>query len=207
MATARIYLYPIWIRLWHSLNALSFLLLIATGISLHFADTENPVIRFNIAVGIHNVTAIICTIGYAFFLLGNRISGNARYYRGWSKEIRHDIWKQLRFYAVGIFKKEKHPYPINEERKFNPLQKLSYVFVMFVGMPLLVISGIGLMFPELIALDLFGLSGLALTDYVHHIVGFVLSIFLVIHLYTCTLGNKPGTLFKSMVTGYHENHE
>ena len=37
MATKRIYLYPIWIRLWHALNALMFLVLIITGISLHYA--------------------------------------------------------------------------------------------------------------------------------------------------------------------------
>jgi thiosulfate reductase cytochrome b subunit len=29
---------------------------------------------------------------------------------------------------------------------------------------------------------------------------------MLIHIYTCTLGDKPTTLFKSMINGYHEEH-
>jgi thiosulfate reductase cytochrome b subunit len=118
-----------------------------------------------------------------------------------------DLMKQFRFYAGGIFKGEPHPFPVTEEQKFNPLQRFSYVLAMYVGMPLLIISGFGLLFPEIVIFQVFGISGLALTDLLHIIMGFVLSIFLVIHLYTCTLGDKPGTLFKSMITGYHEEEE
>ncbi len=78
---------------------------------------------------------------------------------------------------------------------------------MYFGMPILIISGIALMFPEKISNTIFNISGLLFYDVLHIIVGFILSIFLVIHLYTCTLGDKPGTLFKSMVNGYHEEHE
>ena len=93
------------------------------------------------------------------------------------------------------------------EQKFNPLQKPSYVLAMYFCVPLLILSGLGLMFPEMIAYDIFKISGLLFYDVLHIVVGFVLSIFLVIHLYTCTLGDKPGTLFKSMINGYHEEHE
>jgi thiosulfate reductase cytochrome b subunit len=78
---------------------------------------------------------------------------------------------------------------------------------MYVGMPLLIISGIGLLFPEIIAYTVFGVSGLVLTDLLHIIMGFVFTLFLLIHLYTCTLGEKPGTLFKGIADGYHEVHE
>ena len=63
------------------------------------------------------------------------------------------------------------------------------------------------MMPDLIAYNVFNVSGLIFYDVLHIVVGFVLSIFLLIHLYTCTLGDKPATLFKSMVNGYHEEHE
>jgi thiosulfate reductase cytochrome b subunit len=78
---------------------------------------------------------------------------------------------------------------------------------MYFGMPLLIFSGIALMIPDLIAYNVFNVSGLIFYDVLHIVVGFVLSIFLLIHLYTCTLGDKPGTLFKSMVNGYHEEHK
>jgi thiosulfate reductase cytochrome b subunit len=37
--------------------------------------------------------------------------------------------------------------------------------------------------------------------------GFLLSVFMVIHIYTCTLGTKPWSLFKGIITGYHESDE
>jgi len=207
MSTVKIYLYPVWIRLWHALNALMFLLLIFTGISLHFSSVDNALIRFDVAVGIHNVCAIIVTINYGVFVLGNLVTRNGKFYRKWRKNLVVNLWTQFRFYAVGIFNKEKHPFPITEKQKFNPLQKFAYVIVMYFGMPLLILSGLALFFPELMGANVFGISGLVFYDSLHIIVGFVLSLFLLIHIYTCTLGDKPGTLFKSMINGYHEEHE
>ena len=207
MANKKIYLYPVWIRLWHVINAVMFLFLILTGISLHYATAGNGFIPFATSVVIHNVCAIVLTINYGVFVLGNMFTGNGMYYRKWRKNLWPKLWKQFLFYAVGIFKDEPHPFPITKKQKFNPLQKVSYVFAMYFGMPLLIISGIALMFPEKISNTIFKISGLLFYDVLHVIVGFVLSIFLVIHLYTCTLGDKPGTLFKSMINGYHEEHE
>ena len=205
----RIYLYPVWVRLWHIINALMFLILIVTGISLQFAGQadENPLIRFDQAIAWHNVAAVILTISYVYFVLGNIVSGNKKHYRIKKENFMQDMITQLKFYAFGIFKKEKHPFPITEDSKFNPLQKFSYVLAMYLGMPLLIISGIGLLFPELLLKDFFGLSGLVIADILHISIGFILSVFLAIHIYTCTLGDKPGTLFKSMINGYHEEHD
>jgi thiosulfate reductase cytochrome b subunit len=206
MATKRLYLYPIWIRLWHVTNALLFILLIITGFSLHYASIENSFIPFNISVVIHNVCAIILTVNYGIFIIGNIITNNGMFYSKWRKNLWPKLWKQFQFYAFGIFKGDPHPFPITKKQKFNPLQKVSYVFAMYLGMPLLIISGVGLMFPERIGQSIFNINALVFYDVLHLVVAFVLSIFLVIHLYTCTLGDKPGTLFKSMVNGYHEEH-
>lgn len=206
MAAKRLYLYPIWIRTWHAINALTFILLTVTGISLHYASAEGSLIPFQLSITIHNFCAIILTINYGVFVIGNMISGNGMFYRKWRKNLWPKLWKQFMFYAVGIFKGEPHPFPITKKQKFNPLQKVSYVFAMYFGMPLLIISGIGLMFPEKISATIFNISGLLFYDVLHIVVGFTLSMFLLIHLYTCTLGDKPGTLFKSMINGYHEEH-
>jgi thiosulfate reductase cytochrome b subunit len=206
MATKRLYLYPIWIRLWHVTNALLFILLLITGFSLHYASIENSFIPFNVSVSIHNICAIILIINYGIFVTGNIVTNNGMFYAKWRKNLWPKLWKQFHFYAIGIFKGDPHPFPITKKQKFNPLQKVSYVFAMYLGMPLLIISGIGLMFPEKISTTIFNISSLLFYDVLHLVVAFVLSIFLVIHLYTCTLGDKPGTLFKSMVNGYHEEH-
>ncbi len=207
MTNHKIYLYPVWIRIWHLINALMFLLLIFTGICLHFCGTGQTLIPFNIGVGIHNTAAIIITFNYGVFVIGNMITRNGKFYRKWRKNLVTNLWKQFVFYAVGIFRNEKHPFPITEKQKFNPLQKFAYVIAMYFGMPLLILSGLALMFPGLTGYSVFNISSLVFYDVLHIIVGFVLSLFLLVHLYTCTLGDKPGTLFKSMVTGYHEEHE
>ena len=207
MATVKIYLYPVWIRIWHVINALMFLLLIFTGLSLHFSSADFNLLNFQASVGIHNACALIITFNYGVFVRGNLVTKNGKFYRKWRKNLIPKLWKQFVFYAVGIFKKEPHPFPITEKQKFNPLQKVAYVFAMYLGMPLLILSGIALMVPDMIAYKVFNVSGLIFYDVLHIIVGFVLSVFLLIHLYTCTLGDKPGTLFKSMVNGYHEEHE
>jgi thiosulfate reductase cytochrome b subunit len=206
MANNKLYLYPVWIRLWHVINALMFLILIITGISLHYAQTGDGLISFKLSVRLHNISAIILTFNYGVFVLGNMFTGNGVYYRKWRKNLWPKLWKQAYFYAIGIFKGDPHPFPVTKKQKFNPLQKISYVVAMYFGMPLLIISGLLLMFPERISTNIFGISGLLFYDTLHIVVGFILSVFLVIHIYTCTLGDKPGTLFKSMINGYHEEH-
>jgi len=201
------YLYPKWIRAWHIVNAVMFLILIVTGLSMQYTDKENLsyVVGFAIAVKWHNFAAIVLTVNYIIFVTMNLLTKNGRYYRIGKKNFLSDLGKQLKYYSWGMFKGEKHPFPVTEERKFNPLQKLSYVLAMYLAVPLLIISGIGLLFPEITIKGLFGVSGLILTDILHITMGFFLSVFMVIHIYTCTLGAKPTSLFWGMITGYHRS--
>lgn len=199
------YLYPKWVRVWHVLNAVLFLILIVTGLSMQYTDKENAsyVVGFALAVKWHNFAAIVLIVNYILFVIGNLVTKNGVYYRTGKKNFLSDLGKQLKYYSWGMFKGEKHPFPVTEVSKFNPLQKLSYVLAMYVAVPVLIISGIGLLFPEITLTMLFGVSGLILTDILHITMGFFLSIFMVIHIYTCTLGVKPTSLFWGMISGYH----
>jgi thiosulfate reductase cytochrome b subunit len=199
------YLYPKWIRAWHLLNAVMFLILIITGISMQYTDKENAayVVGFAKAVKWHNFAAIVLVLNYIFFVTGNLLTQNGRYYRLGEKGFFSNLKKQLQYYSWGMFKGEKHPFPVTEKSKFNPLQKFSYVLVMYVAFPLLIISGIGLLIPEITITTFLGISGLIYTDILHITIGFCLSIFMVVHIYTCTLGAKPTSLFWGMISGYH----
>jgi thiosulfate reductase cytochrome b subunit len=202
------YLYPKWLRIWHLINAILFIILIVTGISMQYTDTGyDLVVGFARAVKWHNIAAIILTINYIFFVLGNIFTKNGSYYKIEKENFSKNLMLQLRYYAYGMFKGEKHPFHVTEDEKFNPLQKISYVLAMYVGLPLLIISGIGLLFPEITIRSFIGRSGLIYTDLLHIIMGFFLSIFMVIHIYTCTLGSKPGSLFWGMISGYHKSEE
>ena len=203
------YLYPKWIRAWHITNALMFLILIVTGISMQYTDKENGIymVGFAMAVKWHNYAAFVLTASYVAFILGNILTANGKYYRIKRDTFLSDLMKQGRYYAIGIFKGEKHPFPVTMESKFNPLQKFSYVLAMYLGMPLLIISGFVLLFPEVAIDKVFGMSGLVLNDVLHIATGFLLSIFMIIHIYTCTLGAKPTSLFWGMISGYHRSED
>ena len=201
------YLYPKWIRAWHVINAVMFIILIVTGLSMQYTDKENAsyVMGFAKAVKWHNFAALVLVINYIIFVTGNLLTKNGQYYKIGKKNFLADLGKQLKYYSLGMFKGEKHPFPVTEARKFNPLQKLTYVLSMYIAVPLLIISGIGLLFPEITITVFFGVSGLILTDILHITMGFFLSIFMVIHIYTCTLGAKPTSLFWGMISGYHRS--
>jgi thiosulfate reductase cytochrome b subunit len=203
------YLYPKWIRAWHIINALLFLMLIVTGISMQYTGKESAtyMIGFARAVKVHNYSAFVLTFNYVVFILGNAFFGNGKYYRIKMKTFISDLIIQMKYYAFGMFRSEKHPFPVTLESKFNPLQKFSYVLAMYIGMPLLILSGIVLFFPEIAFTNVLGMSGLVINDVLHITMGFFLSIFMIIHIYTCTLGAKPTSLFKGMITGYHESDE
>jgi thiosulfate reductase cytochrome b subunit len=137
--------------------------------------------------------------------VSNAFSQNRRFYsidyRGWFGRL----WKQFRYYSYGIFKREDPPFPLTAERKFNPLQKIAYGLVLFFLLPVVTLSGWALIFPEIVIVDqMFGTSGLHLTDLTHIISGYILSIFMVIHTYMCFLAPPPGSSFRAMLSGWHE---
>jgi len=203
----KIYLYPVWVRIWHTINAILIILLIISGLCLQYASESYTIISFNDAVKIHNISGIILVVNYIFFLVWNRFTSNGQYYQFALKGLWVRVTKQLRYYSIGIFKKEEPPFPININRKFNPLQKLSYVFVMYIIIPIIIITGIMLFFPDLLLADVLGITGvLHLTDLMHIVMGFFCSIFMLVHVYFCTIGKTPGSNFKSMINGWHEAH-
>jgi len=199
----QVYLYPVWVRLWHLLNALLFLGLIFTGLCLQYSSVDYTIIPFKYAVTIHNIAGFILIANYLFFIFGNLLTPHGRYYQFHRAGMIKRLLNQGRYYSFGIFKNENAPYPISKKRKFNPLQKFSYVVVMYLFLPFLIITGIGLFFPELLPAKLFGFSGIHFMDLIHILTGFILSIFMVIHIYFCTIGKTPLANFKSMINGWH----
>jgi thiosulfate reductase cytochrome b subunit len=205
----KLYLYPKWVRGWHVLNGLLFVILIVTGLSMQYTDNQENVLVVGFARSVkwHNFAAILLTLNYIIFVSGNILTKNGRYYRVSKQNFWAELMVQLKYYSKGMFKGEKHPFPVTEVRKFNPLQKFTYVLAMYLAIPLLIISGMGLLFPEITINRFLGVSGLIYTDILHVTMGFLLSIFMVVHIYTCTLGTRPSTLFKGIISGYHDSNE
>jgi len=203
---ATVYLYPVWVRLWHAMNALLFLILIITGLSMQYSNPEYPMIRFDIAVSTHNIAGILLTANYLMVFFGNLFTHNGFYYRMRWRWLKKELPKQAYYYLFGMFRGEKAPYPINSRRKFNPLQKVAYFSVLYFLMPLIFVTGWALIFPEMILTEkIFKASSLHFTDLVHIIVGFVLSLFMFVHIYLCTIGKPAGSHFRAMLSGWHHS--
>lgn len=206
MATKKIYLYPLWLRIWHHVNAVLMLSLILTGVSMQYSNPDYPLIRFDIAVSLHNISGILLTLSYFYFFLGILFTSIGRYYVMRSQGFFKSFYLQARYYMFGIFRGEPSPFPVNEERKFNPIQQITYNVIQHAITPVTFITGWALLYPESIILNVFGFSGIMLTSLLHVTAGFFISIFLVIHLYFITVGHSVTSNLKSMVTGYHEIH-
>jgi thiosulfate reductase cytochrome b subunit len=203
--TQKLYLYPVFLRIWHGLNALLFLVLILTGLSMQYSDPGAPWIRFELSVQLHNICGITLTANYLLFILGNAISGNGKQYRIQWKGLSGRLMKQARYYLQGYFRKSEHPFPVSEEKKFNPLQGLTYAMAMYIGLPVIIITGFGLLFPDTVLYQFMGLSGLLITDLLHVATGFLLSIFMVIHIYLCSIGANPAKNYRAIISGWHEH--
>jgi thiosulfate reductase cytochrome b subunit len=203
------YLYPKWIRVWHVFNAILFIILIITGLKIHYSDKESTSVIAESVISIkwHNFAAVLLIINYTVFIAGNIITKNGKYYRIAGKGFIVESCIQLKYYISGMFKGEKRPFPVTEEQKFNPLQKLSYVIAMYIAVPLIIISGIALILPVQSFPEFFGFRGHFFTNVLHISTGFFLSIFIIIHIYSCTLGSKPSSLFTGIITGYYVSDE
>jgi thiosulfate reductase cytochrome b subunit len=207
MSNNREYYYPLWLRMWHWFNALLFLSLIFSGINLQYVNTKSPIINFQNAVLIHNISGITLTANYLFFFILNIASGNYNQYIPKLKGILNRLLLQLKFYISGIFKNESHPFETSKGQKFNPLQQITYLKIMYIVLPLILISGWALLFPEFIINQIWGISGLTLTAIFHTSIGFLLSIFMIGHIYLATTGTSILSNFRAMITGWHEHTE
>ena len=202
----RIYLLPVWIRLWHWANALLIITLAITGISLHFADPKLPLVEFSLAARIHDVAGVALVALYAFFVVANIVSGNWWQYVPKPPGVLERCKVQARWYLIGIFKGEPHPYRVSEEANFNAMQAITYWVMMYLVMPLMLITGVLFLYPEFAPDRFFGFDGLLPIAMLHYITGAVIIMFMISHMYLGTTGKTATSMFKTMVTGWYEQH-
>lgn len=201
----RIYLLPLWIRVWHWVNALLIITLTITGVSLHFADPKLPLVEFSLAARIHDIAGIALVVAYSLFVIANIVSGNWWQYVPKPPGVLERCLIQLKWYGWGIFKGEPHPYRVSEEANFNALQAISYWVIMYMVMPLMLLTGLVFLLPEFAPDHFFGFDGLLPVAVLHYLTGAVIVIFMITHIYLGTTGRTATSMFKTMVTGWHED--
>ncbi|MGQ9659321.1 MAG: cytochrome b/b6 domain-containing protein [Thermochromatium sp.] len=200
-----LYLYPRWLRAWHWINALLFLVLMYTGASMHFAGGD-WLMPFDLAVTTHNTAGILLTLGWIGFVIGNLTTGNGRHYRLHLSGFFARLFAQVRYYGYGIFRNAPHPFHVSAEMKFNPLQQLSYLGVMFGLMPLLILSGWSFLFSVALPETLWGLPSVWVVAMIHLTIAYLLVLFLIVHIYIITTGETLTTNLRAMITGWHREN-
>ncbi|MEO5350275.1 MAG: cytochrome b/b6 domain-containing protein [Magnetococcus sp. YQC-3] len=200
-------LYPVWLRIWHWSNALSFIILIVSGVSLHFAGSTVPLLPFNTARVLHNVFGLLLTFAYGVYALATLFGRNGIHYRPRLAGLPGRLLRQAMFYGVGIFRGEPHPFPATARCKFNPLQQVTYLGVMFVFVPLLILSGLLFFFPEWAPEQFLEMDGLWVVGVAHFLLGLLLTAFMLGHLYLATAGETLLGEFRKMIFGARAGEE
>ncbi len=204
----KLYIHPLPVRIWHWLNALGFLLLIATGVQIRYLDLVQ-VLSFRTAVVAHNYIAFALIANYflwlGFYLFTDKITVYVPEMN--SKKFFEDSWRQLKFYGYGIFLGEENPHHPTIYHKFNPLQIMMYQIIMLLFVPILFASGLLLWDVQLFSTVVNMLGGVRVVATVHVLMFIVFVGFLLLHLYLITLGHSRFAHIKAMFTGYEEIHD
>jgi len=107
---------------------------------------------------------------------------------------------------AGLALGEPHPYHATPERKFNPLQQITYAVVMYLLFPILIVTGIILLFPRMLPDKIGDLPGVWWFATIHYLSAAAVIVFLLAHIYLATMGDRVGYLTSAMFTGRHRHH-
>jgi thiosulfate reductase cytochrome b subunit len=202
-ASRRVYMYSVYERFWHWLQALAIALLLFTGLVIHRPDLFG-LFSFRHVVLVHNVLAGLLVLNAALALFYHLASGEIRQYLPRPYGFFDQAAVQVRYYLRGIFRGEPHPFEKTPRRKLNPLQQFTYFGILNVLLPLQVITG-ALMWgaqqwPQA-AVRLGGLPGLAP---IHSLIAWLFAAFVVAHVYLTTTGHAPLAGIQAMMDGWDE---
>jgi len=204
--TTRIVMYGPYERLWHWLQALAILALLATGIAVHLPGRV-PFIDFALAVRAHGVLGFLVVINAALAAFYHVAGGEIRQYLPERGNFFSQAIEQTRYYLGGVFRGEPHPFTKRPGRKLNPLQQITYLAILNVLLPLQTITGVLVWgadrWPSVDA----ALGGLPLLAAVHAAGAWLFAAFLAMHVYLATTGPTPGAHIRAMIAGWEEAPE
>lgn len=196
----REYVYRGFERFWHWTQAFLILFLALTGFEIHGSFRF---FGFEQAVRYHSTAAISFLILIAFAVFWHFTTGEWKQYLPTRKHLR----AQVEYYLIGIFRNVPHPTKKTVLSKLNPLQKLVYLALKLLVIPVMVVSGLLYMFfryPHRHGYDIFNINGLENIAVFHTAGAFLLVAFVIAHVYLITTGHTATSNLKAMITGYEE---
>jgi thiosulfate reductase cytochrome b subunit len=190
-------------RFWHWTQASLIFFLAMTGFEIHgslsFFGFEN-------AVRYHSNAAVAFMVLIVFAIFWHFTTGEWKQYLPTLANLR----EQVAYYVDGIFRNAPHPTKKTVLSKLNPLQRLVYLGLKIMVIPIMVVSGLLYMYyryPQKYGIESIKIFNLETVAVFHTIGAFVLISFVIVHLYLITTGHTLTSNLKAMVTGYEELEE
>jgi thiosulfate reductase cytochrome b subunit len=198
-------LHPLMVRIWHMIHALAIVLLVLTGLQLRFPDLVGWFGSFRSAVNIHNILGFIVLFDYLLWFGFYAVTrGLMKQYVPTPEDVTIGIPQQSTYYFARIFFGDPAPHDPTPEAKFNALQKTTYFGIMFILVPLQIITGVLLWDLERFHALIEALGGVRVIDAFHIILAYIVAAFLIAHVYLATLGHTFFSHFKAMIVGYED---
>lgn len=203
MSNKRTLVYTRFERFWHWCQASLILFLALTGFeihgSIHFFGFEQ-------AVSYHSAAAMALLVLIAFAIFWHFTTGE------WKQYIptRQMVVEQAQYYITGIFQGAPHPTKKTALSKLNPLQRLVYLGLKILVIPVVVASGLLYMlyrYPQRYGVESLDIDGLYTVAVIHVAGAFALMAFVIAHIYLTTTGETPTSNLEAMITGYEELHD
>lgn len=196
----KVYIYRAFERFWHWMQALLIFFLAATGFeihgTIHFFGYQN-------AVEYHIIAAYMFIILIVFTIFWHLTTGEWKQYLPTKKYLK----AYLNYYLFGIFKNAPHPTKRTVLSKLNPLQKIVYLGLKILVIPVMVISGLLYLYyryPQKSGIGVIQINSLEPIALFHTAGAFLLVAFIIAHLYLITTGTTITSNLKAMITGYEE---
>lgn len=198
-------MYTLHERVWHWIQAFTIIVLLVTGAEVH-APQKVHLLGFQTAVITHNVFAgllLLNAILGLFFFLTN---GLIHHYMPGERGFYNLAFRQARYYLWGIFHGEPHPMEPQPDNRLNPLQKITYLMILNVLLPLQIGTGLLIWGAHYWPAFTNTIGGLPVLLPIHAIGSWFFLAFIIMHIYLTTTGHTPLANIKAMITGYHMKH-
>jgi thiosulfate reductase cytochrome b subunit len=200
MSLQKSYVYSGFERFCHWTQTTLILSLALTGFEIHGSF---QMLGYRQAVALHNSASMALLILIVFGLFWRATTGEWRQY----VPTRRFVRAQMEYYLHGIFQGAPHPTKKTVLSKMNPLQRLVYLGLKGLLIPVMILSGLLYMFyrlPQGSESGMLGATNLAVVALVHTAGAFILVAFVIGHIYLTTTGRTMFSNLKAMLTGYEE---
>jgi thiosulfate reductase cytochrome b subunit len=202
-STKKVHIYGAYERMWHWLQTAAIVILLITGLVIHRPDSFG-FMNFRNMVLVHNIVAAILAINAFLALFFHLTTGEIQQYIPRPRGFFDRTFEQIKYYLIGIFKGEDHPFEKTREKKLNPLQQVTYFGLLNVLLPLQGITGVLMWgvqrWPELAN----RLGGLPILAPIHTILAWLFAAFLILHVYLTTTGHTVFSSMEAMITGWED---